>query len=98
MKIKCPHCGEKGTDDAPYNVGEPIRRESQKQYAFEVRGNYTGRPVRKCLKCGKGVRVTFLPPRFKKVSDEEWDYLQEQWVLFQEQMERGRERTEREYE
>lgn len=46
MKIECPHCGARGTDDAPYNVGEPIRRESQKHYAFEVRGNYAGRPVR----------------------------------------------------
>ena len=98
MKLKCPHCGAKGRDDNPYPGDEPIRRESQRHYAFEVRGNYAHRPVRKCLNYGNGVRVTFLPPRFKKVSDEEWDYLQEQRALFNEQMDRDRKRREREYQ
>jgi hypothetical protein len=42
------------------------------QYAFEVYGNLGSRPVRKCLNCGAGVRVSFLPPRFRQLSDEEW--------------------------
>jgi hypothetical protein len=41
-------------------------------YAFEVYGNLGGRPVRKCLNCGAGIRVTILPPRFRRLSDAEW--------------------------
>ena len=52
-------------------------------YAFEVRGNYGGRPVRKCLNCGNGVRVTLLPPRFRKVPPDEWADLQVRWEQFQ---------------
>jgi hypothetical protein len=43
-----------------------------RDYAFEVYGNLGGRPVRKCLNCGAGVRVSILPPRFRRLSDEEW--------------------------
>ncbi|MGH3137701.1 MAG: hypothetical protein ACRDPV_14550, partial [Gaiellaceae bacterium] len=88
MKLKCPWCGAKGTDVRPPAEGvtgpsgEPIHLKGQEDYAFEVRGNYAGRPVRKCLKCGNGVRVTVLPPRFNKVPREEWEYLQEQWTTY----------------
>jgi hypothetical protein len=91
MKVKCPWCGAKGTDVRPPAEGltgpsgEPIHLKGQEEYAFEVRGNYAGRPVRKCLNCGNGVRITFLPPRFNKVSPEEWTYLQEQWVAYKAQ-------------
>lgn len=45
---------------------------STRDYAFDVYGNLGGRPVRKCLNCGAGIRVSFLPPRFRRLSDEEW--------------------------
>lgn len=97
MKIKCPHCGATGTDDEPYSeesrqrtaevLGQPVQplRESQKRYAFEVRGSSGGRPVRACLACGKGVRVTILPPRFRKMSDAAWDYHNAQWFAWKAQ-------------
>lgn len=91
MKVKCPWCGARGTDVRPPGEGvtgpsgEPIHLKGQEDYAFEVRGNYAGRPVRKCLNCGNGVRITFLPPRFNKVSPDEWEYLQEQWAAFKAQ-------------
>jgi hypothetical protein len=85
MKIKCPHCGVVGTDDAPYppevQRDRPLRK-SQKEYAFEVRGNSGGRPARACLACGKGVRVTLLPPRYRKMSDAEWDHHNAQWFAW----------------
>ncbi len=34
--------------------------------------NYGARPVRNCLNCGNGVRVTMPPPRFRKVPSDEW--------------------------
>ena len=86
MKVKCPWCGTVGTDDKP--VPEDIRGPSYTPpkgnyaYAFEVRGNYEGRPVRKCLSCGKGVRVTILPPRFRKVPSREWAELQRLWKQY----------------
>lgn len=88
MKVKCPWCGAAGTDVRPVPEGvtglsgEPIHIKGQEDYAFEVRGNYAGRPVRKCLNCGNGVRVSFLPPRFKKVSPDEWADLQRRWEEF----------------
>ena len=91
MKVKCPWCGARGTDVRPSiqgvtgPSGEPIHRKGQEDYAFEVRGNYAHRPVRKCLNCGNGVRITFLPPRYHKVSPEEWEYLQGQWTLYKAQ-------------
>jgi hypothetical protein len=80
VKVKCPWCGARGTDREPYAHRPP--NEDEKLYAFEVRGNYAHRPVRKCLNCGNGVRITFLPPRFRKVPPDEWDYLQDRWEQF----------------
>lgn len=89
--MKCPHCGAVGTDDEPYPeenrqavaelTGNPVQplRKSQEQYAFEVRGNAGGRPARACLACGRGVRITILPPRFRKMSDAEWEHHNRQW-------------------
>lgn len=76
MKVKCPACGAVGTDRR--SLAEELRGPSwrptraEEQYAFEVYGNLGGRPVRKCFNCGAGIRVTFLPPRFRRLSDEEW--------------------------
>jgi hypothetical protein len=92
MKVKCPWCGARGTDREPYPDRPPT--EEEKLYAFEVRGNYAHRPVRKCLNCGNGVRVTFLPPRFRKVPPDEWAYLQEQWAAYQAQYEAEAEERE----
>jgi hypothetical protein len=54
VRVKCPWCGAVGTDVAP--IPEHLRGPSYEppkgNYAFEVRGNYGGRPVRKCLNCG----------------------------------------------
>jgi hypothetical protein len=88
VNLKCLWYGAVGTDDEPYpshlDRGLP-RRESQERYAFEVRGNYRGRPVRKCLQCGNGVRMTFLPPRFRKVPATQWVELQRMWEDYLEQ-------------
>jgi hypothetical protein len=70
MRLRCPSCGAVGTDREPSPLREQTRDEQA--YAFEVYGNLDRRPVRKCLRCGAGIRVTFLPPRFRKLSDEEW--------------------------
>lgn len=68
-------------------TGKPVEEptKAEQNYAFEVRGNYEGRPLRKCLNCGNGVRVAFLPPRFRRVPPDEWEDLQEQWILFKQQ-------------
>ena len=42
-KIICPKCGNTG--DARIDD----------KGAFEVRGQYKGKPVRKCFKCGVGI-------------------------------------------
>jgi hypothetical protein len=99
MKLKCPWCGAVGTDVEPYP--EPLRgadwtpTKGEEDYAFEVRGNYAGRPVRKCLNCGNGVRVTLLPPRFRKVPPDEWADLQVRWEQYRAQQERELEDLQR---
>ncbi len=85
MKIKCPWCRTTGTDREPYDHRPPTKEEQN--YKFEVRGNYGGRPVRKCLNCGNGVRVTLLPPRFHQVPPDEWEDLQERWEAYKAQYE-----------
>jgi hypothetical protein len=99
LKVKCPWCGAKGTDVEPYPEDmrgpEWTPTRGEEDYAFEVRGNYMGRPVRKCLNCGNGVRVTFLPPRFNKVPPDEWADLQRRWKIFQADLERDLEDLER---
>lgn len=89
MKVKCPWCGAVGTDvePIPEHLRGPSYEPPRGDYAFEVRGNYGGRPVRKCLSCGKGVRVTIIPPRFRKVPPDEWADLQRRWEQFKAQQE-----------
>ncbi|HEV2767611.1 MAG TPA: hypothetical protein VGV63_07890 [Acidimicrobiales bacterium] len=48
-RIRCPACGARG------EVGDGVN--------FEVRGQFQGRAVEKCLKCGVGV---FLEPPFDR--------------------------------
>lgn len=103
MKVRCPWCGATGTDKKPYSpearqsvaelTGQPLRpiTKAEENYAFEVRGNYGGRPVRKCLSCDNGVRVTILPPRFRKVPPAEWDDLQQRWGQFLAEQEQHKE-------
>jgi len=86
MKLKCPWCGTRGTDRKP--VPEHLRGPSwtpssdEDDYAFEVRGNLHGRPVRKCLGCGQGVRVTVVPPRFRKIPEDQFERFQEAWERY----------------
>jgi hypothetical protein len=84
MKVKCPWCGAVGTDREPYASHGPdlTPPKDEGTYAFEVRGNYRSRPVRKCLSCGNGVRVTILPPRFRKVPPDLWADLQRLWKRY----------------
>ena len=46
-KIRCPNCGNNG--DMTWD-----------QEAFEIRGNYQGKAIRKCKKCGVGLEVGVL--------------------------------------
>lgn len=72
MNVTCPWCGASGVDDEPYP-------EPEEAPAFEMYGNYRGRPIRKCLKCGNGVSVAIFPRRFHKVQPDLWAQLQAAW-------------------
>jgi len=80
LKLKCPTCGAVGTDVEP--VAEEFRgpewrpSKGEEDYAFEVFGRIGSRPVRKCLNCGAGVVVRFLPPRFRTIQPEMWAQMQ----------------------
>jgi hypothetical protein len=66
MKIKCPNCGNKGSTHYDSD-------------AFEVRGIFERKPVRKCLRCGAGLFV--LPPkRIKLIDVDLWAPMQESWA------------------
>lgn len=80
MKVKCPTCGNVGTDVEP--IPEHLRGPSWKplkgeeNYAFAVHGRMGGRAVRKCLKCGSGVFVKLLPPRYQAIPPDLWEEMQ----------------------
>jgi len=86
MRLTCPWCGAEGTDVEP--VPKRLRGPSwtpskgEDEYAFEVRGNLRSRPVRKCLACGNGIRVTVLPPHFRKIPTDDWQRLQGLWSQY----------------
>src|SRR5256885_1106211 len=66
MKIRCPNCGNRGE----------TRLDSD---AFDARGMYEGKPVRKCRQCGAGVFV--LPPRRVKLIDPQlWHRIEAAWA------------------
>lgn len=65
MNIKCPNCGNQGST----HIGSD---------AFEVRGTWEGKPVRKCLRCGAGITVGF-PKRIKLIEPRIWSQMEGSW-------------------
>ena len=84
VNLSCPWCGEKGHDREPLPPGRggPDYKPPAGKYAFEVRGVLRSRPVRKCLTCRKGIRVTILPPRFRKIPSETWVEMERFWAEY----------------
>jgi len=35
------------------------------------------------LSCGNGIRVTILPPRFRKVWEDDWEEMERRWAAYQ---------------
>ena len=64
--ITCPKCG---------NYGEA---RVDNKGAFEVRGQYEGKPVRKCSKCGSGIYLGMLG-KAKLIPTELWKRMEELW-------------------
>ena len=65
-KIRCPSCNNEGRTE----LGSD---------AFQVRGTWPGKPVRKCLRCGAG--ITISPPKHVKLIEPElWGRMQESWA------------------
>lgn len=93
MKVKCPRCGNRGTDVEP--VAEGFRGPSwtpskgEEDYAFAVHGRDGSRAVRKCLNCGTGIWVKLLPPRYEAIPADRWALMEE---YFADQMAEHRER------
>lgn len=94
MNIKCPWCGARGTDRRPPSGDYREPTEAEKNYAFEMSGNDGTRPVRKCLNCGNGVKMAFLPPRFRKVPPEQWEEIQVAYAEWKSQFEETDEERE----
>ena len=66
MEITCPKCGNRGE----------IRGTEEH---FEVRGQFQGKAVRKCQKCGAGVTVGAFLRKAKLIPDDLWKKMQESW-------------------
>ena len=69
-EMKCPKCGNSGEADADPAV------------AFEVRGQFEGSPVRKCVRCGAGIVVGrgFLGgPKPRLIPAEIWKRMEDMW-------------------
>jgi len=64
--MKCPECG---------NQGEATL---DSKGAFEVRGQFEGKAVRKCNRCGAGLMVGFFG-KPKAISKEIWARMDEMW-------------------
>ncbi len=64
MKIRCPSCRTKA--------------EIQDEELFEVRGQWRNRPVRKCLTCGRGLRLPLAGPT-QLVPAELWERMEASW-------------------
>jgi ribosomal protein S27AE len=65
LNIKCPECGNKGSTQLDSD-------------AFEVRGMYERKPVRKCARCGAGLFVLF-PKRVKVIPPDLWRQMEASW-------------------
>jgi hypothetical protein len=70
-EMRCPSCG---------NAGEASTDESG---AFEVRGQFQGRAIRKCKKCGVGLALgPFSGGLFGKpkvIPEEQWQRMEAVW-------------------
>jgi hypothetical protein len=68
-KITCPTCGQRGQTE-----------EGSKD--FESRGQWEGRPVRKCLNCGAGLTVvpSLLGAKARLIEPPLWNRLEEVWA------------------
>lgn len=65
-RIKCPACGARG------EVGDDV--------TFEIRGQFQGRAVQKCLGCGSGIFVKPPLGRTEVIPADLWRKMQERWV------------------
>lgn len=85
MDLTCPWCGEHGHDREPLPPGRGGPITSRQKVSTRSRfGAYLGAaPVRKCLSCGNGIRVTILPPRFRKVWEDDWEEMERRWAAYQ---------------
>ena len=63
-------------------AGGPSDKPPPPGYRFEKRGNWSGRAVWKCLKCGNGLTVSLLPPRFRKIPADAWAEHAEWWTQY----------------
>ncbi|MDI6891519.1 MAG: hypothetical protein QMD08_00770 [Actinomycetota bacterium] len=70
-QIVCPSCG---------NMGEALIGDSG---AFEVRGQFQGKAIRKCKKCGAGLSIgPFSGGFFGKpqvIPKDQWKHMEEIW-------------------
>ena len=64
--IVCPACGNRGQATIDGSGG------------FDVRGQHGAAPVRKCMKCGRGLYLRlFRGPRL--ITEEMWKQMEEMW-------------------
>jgi hypothetical protein len=66
-EIRCPSCG---------NAGEASVDDSG---AFEVRGQFQGKAIRKCRKCGAGLTIGGLFGKPKVIPKDQWQRMEEVW-------------------
>lgn len=70
-EIICPKCGNQGKADI------------DDKSAFEVRGQFQGKPVRKCKKCGTGIFLGAFSGVFfgkpKIIPPDTWEKMEETW-------------------
>ena len=67
-QIRCPSCGASGTDGMS-QLGEKV--------AFEIRGQWKGKPVRMCNACGAGLTIGVFGA--KRINDALWSRMQASW-------------------
>ena len=68
-RIRCPRCGNEGTAGSA-RLGEDA--------AFDIRGQFEGKAIRKCNGCGAGLAIgLFAGPRV--IPPEGWEILDRHW-------------------
>jgi CheY-like chemotaxis protein len=67
-KITCPNCGQRGRTEAWSEE-------------FELRGQWQGKPVRKCHNCGAGMTVvpSLTGAKAKLIDEALWDEMEKSW-------------------